>query len=70
MNDVDGKPVEKVTKTQDTVVTTTQDTAKVFLKASFADKDKVKALGAKWDKDNKSWYIPSGEDQAKFKQWL
>ena len=70
MNDVDGKPVEKVAKSQDTVATSTQDTAKIFLKVAFADKDKVKALGARWDKDNKSWYIPTGADPDQFKQWL
>ena len=33
------------------------------------DKDKVKALGAKWDGNNKSWYINS-EDKEKFSEWV
>ena len=43
---------------------------KTFINVPFAEKNEAKALGAKWDKDNKSWYIPTGEDQAKFTKWL
>lgn len=32
----------------------------------FDDKDKVKALGARWDGDRKSWVIPKGMDTAPF----
>jgi hypothetical protein len=34
------------------------------LKVPFADKDKAKALGAKWDPAQKSWYAPPGTDLA------
>ncbi len=40
-----------------------------FIKVPFQDKEKVKELGARWDKEMKSWYIPEDADKEKFKQW-
>jgi len=45
-------------------------TAKVFLDVPFKQKEKVKALGAKWDRQEQSWYISASADQAPFAQWL
>lgn len=42
---------------------------KTYLKVPFADKDAVKQLGAKWDGDMKSWYIPDGTDESAFSNW-
>jgi len=42
---------------------------KIYLKVPFADKDEVKQLGAKWDGDMKSWYIPEGADESTFSKW-
>ena len=41
-----------------------------FLTTAFKDKEKVKALGAKWDPDQRKWYVPSGLDLAPFTTWL
>lgn len=41
-----------------------------FLTAAFKDKERVKALGAKWDPDQRKWYVPSGLDLAPFTAWL
>lgn len=41
-----------------------------MLKVSYDDRDKVKALGARWDGDKRSWYVPSGVDSAPFKKWM
>ncbi|CUW41935.1 putative DNA topoisomerase III (plasmid) [Magnetospirillum sp. XM-1] len=30
------------------------------LRVAFADKDKAKALGARWDADRRTWYVPAG----------
>jgi len=35
----------------------------------YAEKDQAKALGAKWDRDAKSWFIPAGLDPASFAKW-
>lgn len=43
---------------------------KIFLNVSYAEKDKAKALGAKWDGEKKSWYITSTQDKNKFSQWI
>ena len=48
----------------------TKSVKKVYLKVPFGDKDQVKALGARWDGDKKSWYIMSNTDTSKFKQWM
>jgi len=40
-----------------------------YLSASFRQKDEVKALGAWWDPDKKSWYVPRGRDCRPFLPW-
>ena len=36
----------------------------------YADKDKVKEMGAKWDAKKKTWYVPQGLYLHHFKKWL
>lgn len=40
------------------------------LKVPFSDKDRAKAVGAKWDKNLKTWYIDADTDMNKFRSWL
>lgn len=40
------------------------------LNVPFADKDRAKAIGAKWDKSRKTWYIGPDQDMKKFSRWL
>ncbi len=40
------------------------ETLKVFLNVSFEQKDKAKAIGAKWDPANKKWWIKAGDEKA------
>ena len=40
------------------------------LSVAYADKDVVKAMGAKWDTTRKVWYVPAGEDAQPFKPWF
>lgn len=40
-----------------------------YIKVAFKDKDRVKELGARWDKEKRSWYVPDDEDKDKFKEW-
>ena len=42
---------------------------KNYIKVAFADKDDVKKIGARWDNDVKSWYIPDDLDKNLFKKW-
>ncbi|MDQ7969955.1 MAG: DUF5710 domain-containing protein [Oxalicibacterium faecigallinarum] len=45
------------------------DKAAVYLNVSFADKDKAKSKGARWDASQKKWYVPHGVDINIFKAW-
>lgn len=40
------------------------------LKVSYAEKDKAKALGARWDATRRTWYIETGTELAPFREWL
>jgi exodeoxyribonuclease VII large subunit len=41
-----------------------------YLKVPFREKDDAKSLGARWDRDASSWYVPAGVDVAPFSKWL
>lgn len=43
---------------------------KTYLAVPFTEKDDAKALGAKWDKEAKSWYAPEGTDIKTMQKWL
>ena len=45
------------------------DYKKVYLEVPFAEKDKVKSLGARWDAEVKKWYC-SEINIALFNEWL
>ena len=42
----------------------------IILKVPYAEKDEAKALGARWNKERKIWYVPDGADGAPFKRWI
>lgn len=44
-------------------------TKNTYLYVPFEEKDEAKALGAKWDKENNSWYAPQGTDLGNFSRW-
>ncbi len=41
-----------------------------WLDVHIDEKDKVKALGAKWDRDERKWFVPDGMDITPFLPWL
>lgn len=43
---------------------------KTFIVVPFREKEEAKALGAKWDRQQVSWYIPAGVDHSAFSKWL
>jgi hypothetical protein len=45
------------------------ENSKIYLAVPYAQKDAVKALGAKWDPANKKWYISAAMDIAPFVKW-
>lgn len=47
-----------------------QSQENTYINVPFKEKEQVKALGAKWDKGQQSWYVPAGIDIGKFEKWL
>ncbi|ACT52106.1 zincin-like metallopeptidase domain-containing protein [Methylovorus glucosotrophus] len=43
--------------------------SRIYLHVPFAERGEAKALGARWDKDVKAWYAPSGKDIRNFSKW-
>jgi hypothetical protein len=43
---------------------------RVYLDVPFQEKDEVKALGARWDLDARSWYVPPGVGIERLARWL
>jgi len=43
---------------------------RINLVTSFAEKDAVKALGARWDASKKLWYIVDVADLTPFMRWI
>ena len=43
---------------------------KTFIAVPFREKEEAKVLGAKWDRQHTSWFIPAGVDQSAFSKWL
>jgi hypothetical protein len=41
-----------------------------ILQVPFAEKERVKKLGARWDPDIKRWFVPKGVDIEPFSEWL
>jgi exodeoxyribonuclease VII large subunit len=41
-----------------------------YLTTAFKDKDQVKALGARWDAERRSWFVPDEQDLTPFATWL
>jgi len=42
---------------------------KIYINVPYAEKDQAKTLGARWDKQEQSWYVPVGIDFSNFEKW-
>lgn len=42
----------------------------IYLNCPFPEKDRAKALGARWDINTKKWYVPEGTSLEPFQKWL
>lgn len=42
---------------------------KHYIDVPFKEKNEAKALGARWDKEEKSWYVPPSFDLSPFEKW-
>jgi hypothetical protein len=43
--------------------------AQLLLNVPFSAKDQAKGLGARWDPQQRSWYVPLGVDIQPFAPW-
>jgi putative DNA primase/helicase len=43
---------------------------RTYINVSFKEKDEAKALGARWDRQERSWYVPPGADTTPFAKWM
>jgi hypothetical protein len=44
-------------------------TDKIYLNVPYEEKDKAKAIGARWDADVKRWYYTNPDDERRFRKW-
>lgn len=42
----------------------------VYLDVPYQEKDIAKKRGAKWDGEEKKWYVPQGIDINNFVEWI
>lgn len=62
--EVEQKNLESVQKNENT-----DSKQKILLSVPFEEKDLAKELGAKFDRETKSWYVPEGKDLEPFERW-
>jgi len=54
---------------KDTLSLPLRSTERFYIEVDFNEKAQAKALGAKWDRQAKSWYVPPGKNIDAFVQW-
>lgn len=42
----------------------------IYLQVPYTEKENAKALGARWDPQEKLWFIPNGIELEQFSKWL
>lgn len=43
---------------------------RVYIDCPYREKDDAKSLGARWDADERLWYVPKGVDLTPFMKWI
>ena len=46
-----------------------QGSERTYINVPYREKDEAKSLGARWDRQKKSWYVPPGVDNDLFSKW-
>lgn len=46
-----------------------QASGRNYINVPFKEKNEAKQLGARWDRQQQSWYVPQGVDAAPFAKW-
>jgi len=61
--------IEESRKTQQNQAASAAPGDKLLIDVPYKQKEEAKALGAKWDRLEQSWYVPSGIDPTPFAKW-
>lgn len=64
-----GKTKQQELENNQEIYMDNQETSVIYIKVDISEKDEAKALGAKWDSNLKSWFVPANEDINKFSRW-
>lgn len=68
VHEIEAEITDEQEKTEAPVKETARDSKKrIYLDVPFKEKDEAKSLGARWDRNEKSWYVT--KDAWKFKKW-
>ena len=51
-------------------IRTFNEPSRLLISVPYREKDEAKALGAKWDRKEQSWYLSSGIDTGPFAKWM
>jgi len=46
-----------------------QSAEREYINVPYKEKNEAKGLGARWDRQQQSWYVPAGVDSAPFAKW-
>lgn len=61
--------VEESRKAQQNQMAPAAQADKMLIEVPYKQKEEAKALGAKWDRQEQSWFVPPGIDPAPFAKW-
>ncbi len=70
MSDSVQETASKITSDKDKAKAPSKAAVSTYLHVPFEDKEKAKALGARWDMKNKAWYAPKNADLKLFAKWI
>jgi len=63
-------PARRPGRAAEASVASAPDSERTYLAVPYQEKDQVKQLGARWDRQIKAWYVPAGVDLEAFAVWL
>jgi putative DNA primase/helicase len=66
----DTEPMVLSERSNESLPSTSPPVEKTFLAVPYSEKEEAKNLGAKWDKQAKSWYVQATADMAAFSKWI
>lgn len=68
--DAQGRHVVFVPPAQEQVQSPPPADDRTYVHVPFKEKEQARELGAKWDRQERSWYIPADVDKGPFEHWL